>query len=30
MVKFGVHSTLEVVALARLRLKALPPNGELR
>ena len=30
MVKFGVHSTLEVVALARPRLKALPPNGELR
>jgi DNA-binding NarL/FixJ family response regulator len=30
MVKFGVHSTLEVVALARLRLEALPPTGDAR
>jgi two-component system nitrate/nitrite response regulator NarL len=30
MVKFGVHSTLEVVALARPRLGALPQNGEPR
>ena len=30
MVKFGVHSTLEVVALARPRLRALPQNGEPR
>jgi DNA-binding NarL/FixJ family response regulator len=28
MVKFGVHSTLEVVALARSRLEELPPTGE--
>ena len=28
MVKFGVHSTLEVVALARPRLGALPQTGE--
>ena len=28
MVKFGVHSTLEVVALARPRLEALPPAHE--
>lgn len=30
MVKFGVHSTLEVVALARPRLGALPQSGEPR
>jgi hypothetical protein len=30
MVKFGVHSTLEVVALARPRLEALPPTSEPR
>jgi DNA-binding NarL/FixJ family response regulator len=30
MVKFGVHSTLEVVAVARPRLQGLPPTAELR
>jgi DNA-binding NarL/FixJ family response regulator len=30
MAKFGVHSTLELVALTRLRLKALPEDRQLR